>query len=114
MQHQRFATVEAHENVLGAPCQPVDALAAQPLDEALGERRAQVGAALLDRRDAHAFHYRSEAAADGFDFRQFRHGWLYAVPGVWRKPLRWLFRASRPRFDLIRKCVYSTFMRDCV
>ena len=46
----------------------------QALGEALGQGKAQIGAALLDAGEALAEHGGLQSAADGFDLGKFRHG----------------------------------------
>ena len=47
--------------------------AGQALGEVVGQRPAQIGAALVDAGDALAFQMRREAAPDGFHLWQFWH-----------------------------------------
>ena len=65
--HERRAIVEIGDQVFRPPLQPLDGGAGQALDEAVGERKAQIGTARLDARQAAAFEHRLQAAPDGFD-----------------------------------------------
>jgi hypothetical protein len=72
--HQGLTAVEAGEQVLGPALQPLDPRADQALDEAVGEREAQVRAAGLDASELSAGQHGLQSAADGLDLGKFRHG----------------------------------------
>ena len=82
MHHQHVAPVQVAEQVLGPPLQPLDPRAGQPLDEALGKRKTQVGPPLLDAAQPGALQHRLQAAADGFDFGKLGHGGLSPARGL--------------------------------
>ena len=73
MQQQEAAVVEFDQDVLAAPGQRADARAIEPLGEIGRERPAQIGAAQFGPHDPAPGHATREAAADGFDFGEFRH-----------------------------------------
>ena len=58
---QHLAVVEMDEDVLGAPVEPLDRAPREPLGEALGQRKAQVRAALLHAHEAAPAQHRLEA-----------------------------------------------------
>jgi hypothetical protein len=73
MHDQHLAAREMSAEVLRAALEPLHALTDQPRDEAVGEREAQVGAALLDTRQTVADERRLQAAPHRFHLWEFRH-----------------------------------------
>ena len=66
--------LDADKNVFRATVEARNAAARQPLGEARRQGKAQVRPSLRHMRDPPAFKHGRQAPADGFDFRQFRHG----------------------------------------
>ena len=73
MQQQEAAVVEFDQDVLAAPVKRADARAVEPLGKIGRERPAQIGPPQFGPHDPAAGHAQREAAADGFDFGEFRH-----------------------------------------
>ncbi len=71
--HQGVAPVERPEQVLGPPLKSVDPGAGEPLDEPLGQRKAQVWPARLDPLQPRPLQGRLQAASDRLDFRKLGH-----------------------------------------
>ena len=96
---QGLAPVQVHEQVLGPAPQSRDPRPHETLDEAFGEGKPQIGPAGLHADEPLPLEDRRKAPADGFDFRQFRHGVCVAwsgqrgnraagpAPGIRAKPL---------------------------
>ena len=78
---QGLAPVQVHEQVLGPAPQARDPRPHETLDEAFGEGKPQIGPAGLHADQPFSLEDRRKAPADGFDFRQFRHGICVAWPG---------------------------------
>ena len=78
--HQGLAAVERRQQVLRAPFQSLDARAGQPLDETLGQRKAQVRAARLDAGQPRAGQDGLKAPAHGLDLGKLGHGAMHSAP----------------------------------
>ena len=74
MHQQHLAGGDVGQQIFGAPPDPADGLALQPVGEILREREAQVRPARLDPHETRAFHHGLQAAAHGFDFGKLGHG----------------------------------------
>eukprot|EP01036_Dinobryon_divergens_P008382 gene8383-biopygen7448 len=74
MHDQRLAGGEIGHEILGPARKRQDRLADEPLDKAIGKRKAQVRPPLLDLFEPRPNHGRFQPAAHGLDFGQFRHG----------------------------------------
>ncbi len=79
--HQGVAAIQRSQQVLGPAVQPQDLRARQPLDEAVGQGEAQVGAVGAHAGQARAAQHRLQAAAHGLDFGQFGQGGPQAGSG---------------------------------
>src|SRR6202048_1733584 len=73
MHDQHVSRRQIDEQILCAPRQFFPRAPPEPLHEIVRQRPAQVPATRLDRHKASALHDRYKAAANSFDFRQFRH-----------------------------------------
>ena len=71
MHHQRVTAIQRGQDVLGPAVQPQDLGPGQPLDEAVGQREAQVGAVGAHAGQARAGQDGVQAATDGLHFGQF-------------------------------------------
>src|SRR6266849_3569243 len=78
MQQQEPRLVEFYQDVFAAPRQRADARAVEPLCQHRRERAPQIRAAQFRAHDASAADAQRQAAADCFDFGEFRHGNLLA------------------------------------
>ncbi len=74
MHDQHLAVVEPGEQIFGPPVERLDLAPCQPLAEALGQRKAQIGAPLLHARERVAHEDGLQAPAHGLHFRQLWHG----------------------------------------
>ncbi|MNJ36772.1 hypothetical protein D3C77_315740 [compost metagenome] len=74
MRHPGLAGRQGEQQIFGPPVQPQHRRPLQQFDEPLGKGKAQVGTVLARRAQARALQNRLQAATDGFDFGQFRHG----------------------------------------
>src|SRR6185437_738768 len=73
MHQQHVAGGEIDHQIFGAAAESGDGLALEPCHEVLLERKPQILAPRLDLDELGTLHRRLQSAADGFDFRQFRH-----------------------------------------
>ena len=74
MQDHRVAAIGIYKPVLGAPPQPGDGRARQPLAQIHRHGAAQVGAVQNDARYLLPIKDRAQTADGGFDFGKFGHG----------------------------------------
>ncbi len=73
MDDEHAAIIEMHQDVLGAPGDALDPLALDLRLEAGRQWNPQIRPVEIEPRNAAPLHVHREAAADGFDFRKFRH-----------------------------------------
>src|SRR5215207_5977871 len=76
MHEQSLALGQGSDDVFTAAADGLDRPALEPRREALREREAQIQAVEFHSGDAAPQHGARQAAADNFDFRQFRHSRL--------------------------------------
>ena len=86
MHHQHHAVVEIAQQIFRPPRQAHHPPPRQARGKILREGKPQIGPALLDADDAATLHGRGKAGADGFDFGEFGHGEVIALPAPARKP----------------------------
>src|SRR3954469_7405378 len=73
MHDQHVAGGEVGQEVFPAPAETLDGFPFQMVNEAGGQRPAQVAAPRLHLRKTRAFHDRLQAATHGFDLGKFGH-----------------------------------------
>src|SRR5690606_15707976 len=73
MADQDGIAIKVDDQVLRPPSKRNDRAARQVIHEIGRERKAKIGATLLDLDDTRTFHDRLQPAPHGFDFWQFRH-----------------------------------------
>src|SRR5690606_20872321 len=79
MADQRRVSFELRQNIFGAPTDRLDPRSRQAFGETRGKGKAQILAAQRDARKTVADQCVGKTAANGFDFRQFRHGATVAL-----------------------------------
>ena len=84
MHDQHLAVVEPGKEIFRAPVERLDLSPGQPLAEALGQGKAQIGPPLLDPRERVADQDRLKSPSHGLNLRKFWHGAHIAM----RKKLR--------------------------
>jgi hypothetical protein len=71
--YQCLVAIERRQQVLGAAVEPLDPRAGEALDEAFGQREAQVRTPRLDPGKARTFQHGRQATPHGLDLREFGH-----------------------------------------
>ena len=72
--HDKYVTIiEIGEKIFGPASERDHAASFKAVGKTVGQRKAQVRAALLDLREARAAHRELKPAAHGFDFGEFGH-----------------------------------------
>jgi hypothetical protein len=74
MHYQYLSVVQSGQQVFGAAVQPLNDAPRQAFSELPRERKPQIRPTLLYPRKGVAHENGLQSAANGLDFRQFRHG----------------------------------------